>query len=63
MYILNFLNEEKCPKIHVIAMARSAERFHARFREHGRARYVTLVTYSVNGAIHIDGGGDCVFLV
>ena len=57
MYLLIFLNEEKHFNIHVIAMARSAERFVARFGEYGNARYITLVTDPIHGPIHIDGEG------
>ena len=58
MYLLIFLNEEKHFNIHVIAMARSAERFVARFGECGNARYITLVTDPIHGPIHIDGEVD-----
>lgn len=60
MHMLIFLNEEEHLNIHVIAMARSAERFHARFGERGRTRYITLVTDSINEPIHIDGEVDYV---
>lgn len=58
MYMLLFLNEEKDFGIRIIAMARSAERFAARFGSCSRAEYIALVTDSVNEPIHIDGEVD-----
>lgn len=58
MHMLFFLNEEKHFNIHVIAMARSDERFYARFGEHGRDRHITLLTDSINEPVHIDSEVD-----
>ncbi len=58
MYMLIFLNEEEGFNIRIIAMARSAERFAARFGERCNARYITLVTDSILEPVPIEGEVD-----
>lgn len=58
IYMLMFLNEEKLLNIRIIAMARSMERFAARFGNYGNADYITVLTDSINEPIHIDGNID-----
>ena len=54
MYMLIFLNEKKGLNIRIIAMARSMERFEAKFGEYSYAPYISLLFDSICEPINID---------
>ena len=58
IYMFIFLNEVKHMNIHVIAMARSRDRFAARFGEYAEKDYIELRTDSILEPIQIGGNVD-----